>query len=259
MSTLKPTDLAVIIPAFNEARTIKRIVEQSLQHSPHVIVVDDGSTDETVAMLEGLPVTLIRNNENKGKGFSLLVGFAEALEKSVEAVITLDADGQHNPEDIGRLAKAGAQYPDHFIIGARLRNQQFSPRYRLRANKVADFFISLAAKAWVQDTQSGFRLYPANFLKQLDLAAHQNKRFVLESRIVIEAAHRGYPIAMLPIDAYYPEGARGSHYKWLVDTLHIALMISQQFLKRGFEFQRVYKMLREKDQHPMKILENLEE
>src|SRR5262249_48239593 len=130
------------------------------------------------------------------------------------------------------------------------------PRYRLRANKVADFFISLAARTWVKDTQSGFRLYPASFLKKLSLSHHRNKRFVLESRTVIEASKLGYPIAMLPIDAYYPEGARGSHYKWMSDTYHISLMVFQQLLKQGFEFRRLYKMVREEGRKTIILLED---
>lgn len=255
MPILKPSDIAVVIPAFNESRTIRRIVHQVLQYCPNVIVVDDGSVDGTSDQIKDLPITLIRNEENKGKGFSLLVGFAEALEKPVEAIITLDADGQHNPYDIERLAKAAKQYPEHFIIGARLRNQEFSPRYRLRANKMADFFISLAARAWVKDTQSGFRLYPASFLKKLNLVPQKNRRFVLESRTVIEASQMGYSIAMLPIDASYPKDARSSHYKWVSDTAHISLMISQQLLKKGFEFRQLYKMLREEAKHPIIVLE----
>lgn len=249
MPILKPTDIAVVIPAFNEVRTIRRIVIQALQCCPYVIVVDDGSTDGTSNQLKDLPVTLIRNEENRGKGFSLLAGFAEALEKPIQAIITLDADGQHDPYDIERLVKAASQYPEYFIIGARLRKQAFSPKYRLRANKVADFFISLAARAWVKDSQSGFRLYPASFLRKLNLMPQKNKRFVLESRAVIEASNMGYPIGILPIDASYPKDARSSHYKWMSDTLHISWMISHQLLKKGFEFRKLYEMLKKEDKH----------
>lgn len=255
MPILKPTDCAVVIPAFNESRTIRRVVEQALSYCPNVIVVDDGSSDGTADHLKDLPITLIRNEKNMGKGFSLLVGFSRALEKPIEAVITIDADGQHNPSDIDRLIRAAQQYSEHFIIGARLRNQQFSPRYRLRANQVADFFISLAGRAWIKDTQSGFRLYPASFLKKIKFEPQKNGRFVLESKTVIEASNFGYPISMLPIDAKYPSDARKSHYKSISDTVRIGLMISQQLLKKGFRFKQLYKLLRAKGEHNIIFLE----
>jgi glycosyltransferase involved in cell wall biosynthesis len=246
MPLLKPSDVAILIPAFNEEKTIRSIVEKSLVHSKKIIVVDDGSSDNTVPQLEGLPITLIQHKENKGKGVSLLTGFSAALEAgSVESIITLDADGQHDPEDIARLIKAASQRPEHFIIGARLRNQEFSPRHRLTANKAADFLISLAAKSWVRDTQSGYRLYPASLLRQLNLVAPKNKRFVFESKCIIEAVRLGYQVAMLPINAHYPKGARKSHYKWFSDSLEISFMLSKALLKQGIQIPRVYRKLRE--------------
>src|SRR5690348_12897645 len=99
-------DIAVVIPALNESLRIRGVVEGALAHCPRVIVVDDGSDDDTVARLEGLPITLLRHSERRGKGASLRDGFREALRKGARAVVTMDGDGQHSADDIPRLLAA---------------------------------------------------------------------------------------------------------------------------------------------------------
>jgi len=116
--------LAVVIPSYNEAGTIRGVVERTLAQLPRVIVVDDGSTDGTSAALDGLPVTLIRNPRNLGKTASLWRGIALALAEDAEAVISLDGDGQHRPEDIPRLLAAHGGRGDVIVVGARLHDRQ---------------------------------------------------------------------------------------------------------------------------------------
>ena len=114
----------VVIPAYNEAATIRDVASRAVRQCKHVIVVDDESTDGTAEALVGLPLTLLRNPTNCGKAASLWRGFQQALAAEAIGVVTLDGDGQHAPEDIPRLLAAAALYPDHVIIGARRRDQR---------------------------------------------------------------------------------------------------------------------------------------
>ncbi|WP_420419686.1 glycosyltransferase family 2 protein [Pacificispira sp.] len=146
--------LAVIIPAYNEERTIRAIADGALKATPHVIVIDDGSTDDTLTQLAGLPVRVVRLSRNMGKAAALRRGFKEALALGVDGVVTLDGDGQHRPEDIASLVSVGATAGDRVVIGSRLHDGAKFPRARLIANRIANFWIS-----WPPDT--GFRIRKA--------------------------------------------------------------------------------------------------
>lgn len=225
--------VAVVIPAFNESATIADVVERALRHVETVIVVDDGSRDDTAGALAGLPVVLMRNASNLGKAPSMARGFAAALERAMGAVITLDADGQHRPEDIPRLLAAAEEYPGDIIIAARLRGREHMPRARRFGNRQADFWISWAAGQPIHDTQSGYRLYPADVLKRIAVRAEARSGFVFESEVLIEAARIGCYARCIPIDTIYGESPRGSHYRAAPDTTRIALMVAGKLIRRG--------------------------
>jgi glycosyltransferase involved in cell wall biosynthesis len=225
--------IAVVIPAFNEAATIADVVERTLRHVENVIVVDDGSRDDTVGSLAGLPVILIQNERNLGKAPSMARGFAAALEESMDAVITLDADGQHRPEDIPRLVEAAAEYPGDIIIAARLEGREHMPRSRRFGNGQADFWISWAAGYPIHDTQSGYRLYPAEVLRRIDIPAKARSGFVFESEVLIEAARFGCYARGIPIDTIYGESPRDSHYRAAPDTMRITVMVAGKLIRRG--------------------------
>ncbi|MFO1352214.1 MAG: glycosyltransferase family 2 protein [Gammaproteobacteria bacterium] len=224
--------VAALIPAYNEAATIAAIARQARAHTGWVIVVDDGSSDGTAAQLAGLDVTVLRQDFNQGKAAALQRGFVHALEHGAEAVITLDADGQHDPTDIPRLIEAGERHPRHIVIGARLANRKRMPRARRFGNAQADFWISWAAGYPIRDTQSGFRLYPSALLHALLPLDHSRAGFVFESEMLIEAVWRGFYIVAVPIATVYPEQARGSYYRPLHDTARIARMVARRLLRR---------------------------
>ena len=169
-----PRDLArscwVVIPAYNEAETVRDVAMRARQQCSNVIVVDDGSTDGTARALAGLDITLIHNEENRGKAGSLQRGFEHALAHGAVGIITLDADGQHAPEEIPIFLAASVNAPDAFLVGVRPRDKRKMSFWRYGANRVADFWISWAAGQLIEDTQSGFRLYPATLLRNIDLA-----------------------------------------------------------------------------------------
>jgi len=235
--------VAVVIPAYNEAATIRDVASRSLRVLPKVIVVDDGSTDGTCAALEGVGVTLVSNPVNLGKGASLWRGFALALAGGADAVITLDGDAQHRPEDIPRLVAAAQAQPGRIIIGARLWDRDKVPPLRYLGNRFANFWVAWAAGFPVADSQSGFRLYPANVLRHVEVFHGPNARFAFESEILIEAGRAGVASVAVPIAALYPPNARASHYRSTVDTARIVRMIAWKLASRGFDLPALVRSL----------------
>lgn len=230
-------NIALVIPVYNEATTIANVIDRARRHLEWVIVVDDGSTDGTEEQLQGFPITVLRHSHNQGKAASLWQGMTFALERQANAVITLDADGQHCPEDIPRLVAASQQHPGKLIIAARLGRRAQVPGLRRFAQGMANFWISWAAGYPIQDTQSGFRLYPAEVLRKVTAARDRQHGFVFESEILIEAARQGcYPVAVA-IEAIYHRQARTSYYRPLIDTLRIIRMVAWKLASRGFYLQ----------------------
>lgn len=231
-----------MIPAYNEAASIRDVVSRALAQTSLVIVVDDGSEDSTAQMLPERPVVVLRNPVNLGKGASLMRGLRYALERGVTAVITLDGDGQHAPEDIPRLLAKAERYPADIIIGARLANKAAFPPRRYYANKVANFWISWAAGYAIEDSQSGFRLYPASLLRQPRIASIKARRFEFESEMLIEAARLGFRSTVVPIAAVYENQARNSHFRPAVDIARITGMVAWKLISRGLYLPGLYRV-----------------
>lgn len=231
MSATDPARVAVVIPALNEELAIRGVVESVLAIAPNVIVIDDGSTDATVERIADLPVTLIRHDQPLGKGQGLRDGFRKALELGFDAVIAMDGDGQHLASDIPRMLAAARAYPEHIVIGARIRNKENQPPARRRANAVADWGISWGCGVPISDTQSGQRYYPR---AAIDIAlALPHDGFVFESEILIECAARGIHTVSVPIRASYEEERRASHFKPFRDVTRITRMIAGRLLRGG--------------------------
>lgn len=234
-------NFTIVIPAYNEQHTIREIVQDALKYSPEVIVIDDGSTDGTSDEVKDLAITLIQHPVNKGKATSLLDGFTAAINNGSDAVITLDGDGQHSPHDIPVLLAKAEQHPNDIIIGSRLADKESIPKSRYRANIIANFWISWASGYRITDSQSGFRLYPSSALKSIKLSASKSKSFVLESEVLIKAAHIGVYSHPVPIPAIYAENARPSHFRGVRDITNITLMVATELLKRGFYIPGLYR------------------
>lgn len=225
------SNTVALIPAFNEAATIREIAERTLSVCPRLIIVDDGSSDGTAEALAGLPLTLISNKQNMGKAASLWRGMEAALALGAEAVITLDGDGQHLPEDIPRFVEAAARHPGHMIIGSRLWDKAAFPPKRYWANRVANFWISWVAGYSIEDSQSGFRLYPVRLLQEVRPGLARHHGFVFESEILIDGAAKGIRSYPIPIAAVYAEGARPSHFRGVTDIVHISRMIGGRLIR----------------------------
>jgi len=243
---LDRNNVVVLVPALNEALRIRDVVTGALAHCAHVIVVDDGSDDDTCARIADLPVIVLRHPRRMGKGASLRDGFAEALRRGFEAVLTMDGDGQHAADDIPRLLDAGNRHPDAVIIGARLRKRSQQPLYRRLANEFGDWGIAWGTGYQVADSQSGQRLYPAA-VAALDEVPGED--FVFEAQILISAARRlGTRCVSVPIESRYKsvhsaEEFRASHFKPFRDFSRITRHIVLQAVRQG-GMAAVYRSIR---------------
>jgi len=235
---------AAVIPVYNERPTVRAVAERTLAQLAEVIVVDDGSTDGTAGALEGLPVTLIRNPRNLGKAASLWRGIALALGEGAEAVVTLDGDGQHRPEDIPRLLAAHRRDPAALVVGARLHASGDIPSERYYANRFANFWIAWAAGQRMRDSQSGFRVYPAALLRALPGHMGRAASFVFESEVLIEAGRRGTRLEWVPIPAIYEARGRRSHFRPVADIALITRMVAWKLLSRGLYLRGLLRSLR---------------
>ncbi|MBL8258869.1 MAG: glycosyltransferase family 2 protein [Candidatus Competibacteraceae bacterium] len=227
--------VAVVIPAYNEAATVAAIVRRARQQVDWVVVVDDGSRDDSAARAEAAGATVLRQSENRGKGASLWRGMQYAVERGAEAIVTLDADGQHRPEDIPKLLAAHRRDPARLIVAARLTHRDRAPGLRRFANGMADFWVSWAAGCPIADTQSGFRLYPGAFLRQARGPGQDRRQgFVFESDVLIQAGRLGRYPAAVPIETIYHAQNRPSHYRPWSDTWLIVQWVGGSLLRRGF-------------------------
>jgi len=233
---LDRSNIATVIPALNEALRIRGVVEGALAHCDLVIVIDDGSDDDTVGCIADLPVTVLRHAQRMGKGASLRDGFRAALERGALAVLTMDGDGQHSADDIPRLLEAGNRYPGFVVIGARLRKRSQQPTYRRLANEFGDWGIGWGCGFRIADSQSGQRLYPAAVAALDDVPGED---FVFEAQILMSASHLlGTRCVSVPIESRYHgpdavEQFRRSHFRPLRDLWRITSHVFAQIWNRG--------------------------
>lgn len=234
--TLDRHNVTVVIPALNEALRIRGVVEGALAQCEHVVVVDDGSDDDTVRKIADLPVTVVQHATRMGKGAALRDGFRQALSHGSQAVLTMDGDGQHAAADIPRLLDAANRHPGAIVIGARLRKRSQQPLYRRLANEFGDWGIAWGTGYQIADSQSGQRLYPAA-VAALDHVPGED--FVFEAQILISAARQlGTRCVSVPIESRYKslhsgENFRASHFKPVRDFSRITIHIVLQVLRHG--------------------------
>jgi glycosyltransferase involved in cell wall biosynthesis len=240
----------LVIPAFNEVGTIHDVASRALHYVKQVVVVDDGSTDGTSQALADLPITVLKNPENMGKAASLWVGFQHARKVGAEAVITIDGDGQHAPEDISSVLAGSERWAKFLILGTRVRTDCGSVlTIRALANRVADFWISWAAGYPIADSQSGFRVYPMTLLQKLNVKHGKKQSFVFESEVLIEAARLGVFSVPIDVQALPRQGTTPSHFRPVVDILRITKMVAWRLLARGMYLRGLFQSLRGYSDH----------
>jgi len=214
------------IAAYNEARYVGSIVLQARQYVDDVIVVDDGSTDNTARVAELAGATVIRHPQNKGKGAAIQTILAEAKKKNPDVLVLLDADAQHDPNEIPVLIRPVSQGFD-LVIGSRQAQDDKTPRYRRIGRKVLLHSARLASKANISDSESGFRALSPKAINELDL--HTNG-FAVESEMITLAADKNLKITEVSISNIYTiDGSTLNPIRHGVDVLsRIIVMISQR-------------------------------
>ena len=216
--------ICVIIPTYNNEGTIVDIVQRTLAMCDDIIVVCDGCTDGTLKLLAGInEITIVSYEKNAGKGKALKQGFLKALAMGFSFAITLDADGQHFPEDIPIFLHANEKHPEALIVGERkFENHYERSRGSKFANSFSNFWFTLQTGLFLSDTQSGYRLYP---LKKLNGLSFMTSRYESELELLVFAAWAGRPLIRESINVYYPPAnKRVSHFHPVKDFARISLL-----------------------------------
>ncbi len=212
------SEIVALIPAYQCARSIGRVVEGCREHVARVFVVDDGSTDNTAESARSAGAEVARLEINGGKGTALRHGFNLALASTPKAVALLDGDGQHDPADLPRLIAAFEAEAGDLIIGSRMGDWGQIPRARFLTNFIGSRILSWMTGFDVPDSQSGYRLISATLLARLGLKADG---YSIESEMLIKAARLGARVAHVPVATIY-DGAP-SHFQPVLDTTRICL------------------------------------
>lgn len=216
--------ICAIIPTYNNAGTLADVIHRTAQYISDIIVVVDGSTDQTMQVLESLkaPVTVVHYTTNRGKGYALKQGFRKALEMGFSHALTIDSDGQHFPEDIPALLAVSEQQPDAFVVGNRNMAADNMPRKNTFANKFSNFWFTIQTGIRLPDTQSGMRVYPLKHLHGLGMLT---SRYEAELELLVFAAWTGASVVSTPIHVYYPpEEERISHFRPAYDFTRISIL-----------------------------------
>ena len=225
--------VAVVIPAYQEAATIAALVHRCrlLPQVSQVFVVDDCSSDATARLAAEAGAQVLRHHTNQGKGASLRDGMRAALAAGADDIATLDGDGQHRPEDLPRLLACRRDWPGQIVVGSRRAARANAPRARAIANRVADFWVSWAAGHPIDDSQSGFRVYPSEVARRVALRPGAASGFAFESEVLIEAGRIGFRTVAVDIPAVYGAGLRSSHFRPVTDVTRIVLMVAGKLLR----------------------------
>ncbi|WEU39779.1 MAG: glycosyltransferase family 2 protein [Candidatus Odinarchaeum yellowstonii] len=229
--------IAAVIPAYNEAPYIRRVIEETGEYVDKVIVVDDGSVDETARIVKETNAILIRHRRNMGKGEALKTGFKAALKYGADIVVTLDGDYQHKPDEIKRLLSYLKKTGADIVVGSRFltkENIQSMPAQRILSNMITSAILRFFFRVPVTDSQSGFRAFKASVLKVLET---KDRRFAAETEILIDARQKGFIIREAPISIKY--GSEKSKINPLLDTFRWLRTVFIKRVKSLFRDRRV--------------------
>ena len=209
----------VVIPTYNNARTVADIVRRTLAVCTDVIVVNDGSTDTTLEELGSVKCEVISYSRNRGKGYALRRGLEAARAAGFDYAVTIDSDGQHAPEEIPQLIKAIDKQPT-LVVGSRNLQADGMPSGNTFANRFSNFWFLIQTGLRLPDTQTGFRVYPLHDLPCLNLLTY---RYESELELLVFSAWRGVNIVSVPVSVSYPAD-RVSHFRPFRDFLRISLL-----------------------------------
>jgi len=229
----KESGIAVVIPVYNHDKTVVDVVSRAQGYGYPVFVVDDGSTDESFTNLRKISgIHLLRHGKNRGKGSALVTGF-QAARKTARWAITIDADGQHNPDDLVKLVQAIPLGDRPVVLGKRQgmddRNVPWTSRF---GREFSNFWVWAAGGQWLRDSQSGFRIYPLP--ETLNLGV-RSERFQFEVEVLAKAGWNHIPVIEVPVGVSYQKpGERISHFRPFIDFLRNSQMFTRLILTRIF-------------------------
>jgi glycosyltransferase involved in cell wall biosynthesis len=220
---LKDLGCCVIIPTYNNARTLARVIEGVLAFSDDVFVVNDGSTDDTSVILASFSdrITVLSHDKNKGKGKAIRTGFKETIKRGFTYAITIDSDGQHYPDDIPVLIEAIQENPNALIMGARNMEQEGVPQKSSFGNKFSNFWYWVETGIKLPDTQTGFRVYPLKRLRYIPLWTN---KFELEIEVIVKLAWFGANVIAVPVKVKYDPEERVTHFRPFRDFTRISIL-----------------------------------
>ncbi len=215
--------LCVVVPTYNNRQTLVAVLNDILQYTSSVIVVNDGSTDHTAGILNDFAgkIKVVSYMPNKGKGYALKSGFDEAEKLGYRGAITIDSDGQHFASEIERFVGYAEKYPDMLLIGQRT-TEGTMPAKNSFANKFSNFWFTVQTSYRLSDTQNGFRLYPLSAMRGLRPVS---SRYEAELEMLVRSAWKGIRIVPVPVRVYYPpEEERVTHFRPGRDFFRISLL-----------------------------------
>lgn len=215
--------VCVLIPTYNNAQTLEHVLQGVLAHTSQVIVVNDGSSDGTPVLLQKYQtVTVLHLPWNRGKGFALRQGFKEAVALGYDYAITIDSDGQHYADDLPVFLKALQEHPTAIMVGARNMDQSSVPKKSSFGNKFSNFWFRVETGIRMEDTQSGYRLYPVRALANLTFIT---RKYEFEIEVLVRGAWAGMEVMQVPVRVFYPEKEkRISHFRPFRDFTRISIL-----------------------------------
>ena len=222
--TLKDIHCCILIPTFNNQKTLSRVIDGVLAYSSEdIIVINDGSTDDTASILAtyGEKIIVLTNKINKGKGFSLRRGFKEAIRLGYKNAISIDSDGQHLPSDIPLFIETALENPGALLMGSRNMMQEGVPGKSSFGNKFSNFWFKFETGLTLPDTQTGFRLYPLDPLEKIRLFT---SKFETEIEIIVKLAWRDVKIIPIDIQVIYDSNERVTHFRPFRDFTRISIL-----------------------------------
>jgi len=215
--------LAVLIPALDCAATIGAAVIGARRHVDRVVVVDDGSQDDTGARATAAGAEVTRHAQRCGKGKALISGMRLLAQRGVTHAITMDGDGQHLPDQIPHLLAAAREWPNAIVLGDRHMETVTTKPINKFGNRFANRWVEIACGQALPDTQSGFRVYPLAAVLALGARA---RHFAFETEVLIRAAREGIPIHSVAVEVYYPPvHERVTHFRPVMDTIRIIAVV----------------------------------
>jgi glycosyltransferase involved in cell wall biosynthesis/uncharacterized protein (DUF2062 family) len=215
--------VCVLVPTYNNEKTLLQVLENLRALQAPVIIVDDGSTDGTGDIVRRFPeMVSIRYTPNRGKGYALRKGFREAVKRGFDYTISIDSDGQHFVRDIPAFLDLLEKEPGSLIVGARNMNQESIPSKSSFGHRFSNFWYRVETGIKLPDTQSGFRLYPVARLQSIPMIT---RRFEFEIEVIVLAAWDGIPVVPVPVSVYYaPPSDRVSHFRPVIDFTRISIL-----------------------------------